>query len=358
MSLINQVLRDLDKRQGTPAPAALKATAGPLPPAAGQRAKRWALGAGVTLAAIVIGGWAQGSLRWPVAEATPSVAATSPAPAVVPAPVVPPQPVPAPVPTPAPMPVALQPFASPPAAAELRAAVDAPRKAVVAMAAPRARAAAIPPVQPESVAAPVRTEARIDKRSTDRTPRERAEAQYQRGVTAHQAGQIDESAIAFLAALREDPGHAPARLAQAGLLIGQSRTDEAQALLRDGLAVTPQQPALTLMLARLLADRHELEAALELLQAAAPGAAQNAEYQGVYGALLQRANRHADAAGRYGAALRLSPGQSRWWMGLGMSLAALGDADAAREAFTRAKATGQLSPEAHQYVDARLKQLM
>jgi MSHA biogenesis protein MshN len=364
MSLINQVLRDLDKRQAPPAAATLKATARPAVPGAGQRARRWALGAAATLAAVAIGGWAQGHLRWP---ATPTDSAMAAAPVVppvppmaaAPAPVAPVAETPAPT---APMPVALAPFASPPDPSAVPPAAG-PRAAIVAMAAPRARPLPHPeaPAQPAAPApAPVvaKADTRIDKRNADRTPRERAEAHYQRGVSAHQAGQIDDSAQAFVAALREDPSYTPARLAQAGVLIGQSRADEALALLRDGLAVTPQQPNLTLMLARLQADRHELEAALATLQAAAPQAMQNAEFQGVHAALLQRADRHGEAAERYSAALRLSPSHSTWWMGLGISLAAIGNADAAREAFARAKATGQLSPDANQYVDARLRQLL
>jgi len=72
MSLLNQVLRNLDQRQATPAAAAvapaaptLKPAARPALPGAGQRARRWILGGLATAAAVVAGGMAQGNLSWP-----------------------------------------------------------------------------------------------------------------------------------------------------------------------------------------------------------------------------------------------------------------------------------------------------
>jgi MSHA biogenesis protein MshN len=75
-------------------------------------------------------------------------------------------------------------------------------------------------------------------------------------------------------------------------------------------------------------------------------------------AIFQRAGRHAEAADGFGAALRASPQQGVWWMGLGISLAADGRTALAREAFGRARASGTLSPELSRYVDSRLRQLM
>lgn len=361
MSLLNQVLRDLDQRQAPGAPATVKAAAPrPLAPSAGQRAMRWALGAAATLAAIVAGGWAQGSIQWPAKRAEPAVAAApvTPVMPVTPiavAPVVPASAVPVSLPTPAAAPLAVT-TPSPVAARE-------PAAVQVAIAAPTMRskpvAAPKPADEPPQVAA-AKPEARIELRSAARSPQERAEAQYQRGVTAHQAGQINDSASAFTAALREDPRHAGARVAQAGLLIGQSRHDEALALLKEGIALAPAQPQLALMLARMQAERQDWAAAAETLKAASPHAAPNAgdgaEFHGLHAAILQRAGRHAEAVEKYGLALRLAPGRSVWWMGLGISLEEIGQADTARAAFQRARSIG-LPEGAAGYVDARLKQL-
>ncbi len=365
MSLINQVLRDLDKRRAATAaaPAAVKTPRPAAAPSALQRARRWGLGIALTTTAVVAGGVAQGSIHWP-GRVTPTVAAVTPAPMQMPVVAVPaatPEPV-----RPAEASAAVAPTTVTPAAREPSAPVP------LAVAAPTLRPAFVSP-RSEPKARPVpatefaasataiatpKLEPRIDKRMASRTPQERAEAHYQRGVTAHQAGQINDSADAFMAALREDARYAPARQAQAGLLIGQSRQDEALALLQEGITLSPQQPTLALMLARLQAERQDLSAAAETLKAASGNATNNAEYQGFHAAILQRAGRHAEAAEKFSAALRLAPANSVWWMGLGISLAASDQNAAAREAFMRAKTTGSLPPEAGQYVELRLRQML
>lgn len=365
MSLINQVLRDLDKRRAitAAAPAAVKASSLPsVAPSALQRARRWGLGLAITATAVVAGGVAQGSIHWPGRVARP----VTPMPASV-------AQVPEVAPVPEAAPVAIAPPAAPPevktetpppAAAVLQAvALPTTRPTVInsPRSEPRARPVVVPDLAAPAAAAAAltpRLEPRIDKRMASRTPQERAEAHYQRGVTAHQAGQINDSADAFMAALREDARYAPARQAQAGLLIGQSRHDEALALLQEGIALSPQQPTLALMLARLQAERQDLSAAADTLKAAGGNATHNAEYQGFHAAILQRAGRHAEAAEKFSAALRLAPANSVWWMGLGISLAASDQTAAAREAFMRAKTTGALPPEAGQYVELRLRQML
>ncbi|GAB4557825.1 MAG: tetratricopeptide repeat protein [Rhizobacter sp.] len=366
MSLINQVLRDLDQRRAVTAaaPAAVKTSFPPAAPSALQRARRWGLGIAITATAVVAGGVAQGSIDWPGRTATPAAAVTPmPAAVVDAAPVVPP--------VVAAVPVAVAPPEVPPAArseapspvAPVLLAVAAPTVRSPLISSPRSEPKARPivtaaPAAPTAALAAPKLEPRIDKRMASRTPQERAEAHYQRGVTAHQAGQINDSADAFMAALREDARFAPARQAQAGLLIGQSRHDEALALLHEGIALSPQQPTLALMLARLQAERQDLSAAADTLKAASGNATNNAEYQGFHAAILQRAGRHGEAAEKFSAALRLAPANSVWWMGLGISLAASDQSAAAREAFMRAKTTGALPPEAGQYVELRLRQML
>ena len=355
MSLLNQVLRDLDQRQAPGAPAVAKAAAPrALAPSAGQRAMRWGLGLVATLAAIAVGGWAQGSIRWPAKAADTPVAV---APVAAPRPVTPAPALPAPAPVAAvPTPAAATPEPStvaPAAPAAVQVAVAAPttRSKPVARREPAADASAMATAKPEP---------RIELRTAARSPQERAEALYQRGVTAHQAGQLNDSAAAFTAALREDPRHAAARVAQAGMLISLSRPDDAMALLKEGLALAPAQAQLALMLARLQAERQDWATAAETLRAASAHVAANsiegAEFHGFHAAILQRAGRHGEAVEKYGVALRLAPNRSVWWMGLAISLEEIGQADTARAAFQRAKSIG-LPEGAAGYVDARLKQL-
>jgi MSHA biogenesis protein MshN len=127
-------------------------------------------------------------------------------------------------------------------------------------------------------------------------------------------------------------------------------------LLQDGLGLTPGHAGLATLLGRMLAERGEWQSALEALNTAAI-ASPSAEDHALRAAVLQHLDRHTEAAEHFTAALRSTPGNSVWWMGLGISLAAQGHADSARQAFNRARSGGNLSPEVAAYVEQRLQHL-
>ena len=342
MSLINQVLRDLDQRRAAPAAAspAVRTT-----PASRSRRGAWMVIAGVATLGIAASAVAWSSLG---SRPAPTMPAPSAPVAAAPAPLTPVVVVTAPAPVAAPSPASPASSTSQPRMEPRREPASDLRVAVAAPTAPK------PIARDEG--APV-GEPRIEKRAPSRTARERADAAYQRGVAAHQQGQLDDAAAAYAAALREEPSLASAREALAGVLIAQGRADDAQAVLVEGVARTPQHTGLALMLARLLAERGELQRAAGVLEGA-PITSASAEEHALRAAILQRLGRHAEAAEGYATALRTTPNQGVWWMGLGISLAAEGRNGSAREAFSRARATGTLAPELGRYVEQRLRQLL
>jgi MSHA biogenesis protein MshN len=329
MSLINQVLRDLDQRRADagPVPTAVRT----LPPRRGER-RAWRIVV-IAIGGLAAVGGAAGMAAWSLLQGPSQAVPHAPAPVA-----------------------AAVPRASTPVVI-----VTAPAASAVAAPSPARveRVVALAPVVAASApaeAASAATETRIEKRIPTRTARERAEAHYQRAVAAHQQGQLGDAAAAYAAALREEPALAAARQALAGLSLAEGRHVEAQSLLSDGVALHPQDAALAMMLARLHAERGELQAAADVLQAA-PTFGASADDLAFRAAILQRLNRHGEAAEHFTAALRVTPHNGVWWMGLGMSLAAEGRTDVAREAFNRARGSGSLSPELAQYVEQRLRAL-
>jgi MSHA biogenesis protein MshN len=385
MSLINQVLQDLDRRHanGGAMPAAVKTMAAP----SGARPWRLAVIAGAVL--LVAGGSA--ALAWSMAARStqPSQAVHVAVPTVVAAPaptpvVVVTTPASAPAASTATPALASTPTAVPAAVALMTPAASLasgtaetlPQKSVakaepanVPAKSPRAvqtadaadvspTVVALAPTSAVKPAAPVVAmgEPRIEKRTPGRTAHERAEAEYQRGVSLHQAGQYAEAAAAYTAALREESSLVAARQALAGAMINQGKVEDARAVLTDGLAMAPHHLGLAMMLARLHVERGELQRAAEVLQPT-DAASMSAEDHAFRAAVLQRINHHAEASDHFAAALRTVPNNSVWWMGLGISQAADGHGDNAKEAFNRARSSGGLTPELAQYVEQRLRQL-
>ena len=197
----------------------------------------------------------------------------------------------------------------------------------------------------------------IDKQIHTSTPAARAEHDFREATQLLNQGRVAEAIDGYMAALRQDPGHAAARQALVSLLLENRRIEEAQQFLQEGLNLHPERTAYAILLARIQVARGDVKGAHELLRRYAGGAANDAEYHAFDAALLQRLGRHKEAVASYQAALRLAPHTALWLMGMGISLQAENDQAAALDAFRRAKAAGGLSPELIAFVDQRMKQL-
>jgi MSHA biogenesis protein MshN len=344
MSPINKMLKDLDARAGQPGAEPLPADVRPVA-APGQRGPvlRAALAGGVLLAVGAgVAGWKMLQTA-PVPTAAPVVMAAAPAPArtavvvdmpaaapvqvVDVAPAAPtPEPEPASAPAPAPAPRRAAPVATP------STAKPAPRTVSVAQNAPVMPAAG----------------------RTD-TPSQRAENAYRRALGVLEDGRVTEAIATLQAGLQIDPRHEAARQTLVGLLIEAGRPDDAMRQLQAALAIDARQPALAMLLARLQLERGG--PAIGTLTRTLPYATGNGEYHAFLAGVLQREGRAHEAAEHYQAALKRSPGNGVWWMGLGIALQAdKRDAEAVA-AFARAQASGTLSPELQAFVERRLGQL-
>lgn len=207
--------------------------------------------------------------------------------------------------------------------------------------------------QPETAPIPVV----INKQVKDFTPQQRAENEYRKALQAHQQGRTNEAISGMEQALQLDAHHAAARQTLIGLMLESKRQDDAIRLAREGLGLDSSQPGLAMIFARLQVERGELRSAIETLERTLPHAADRADYHAFLAALLQRDERHKQAAERYMIALQKAPQNGVWWMGLGISLQAENRVKEAQDAFKRAKASNSLSPELQAFVDAKLSQL-
>jgi MSHA biogenesis protein MshN len=202
---------------------------------------------------------------------------------------------------------------------------------------------------------PAAAPGKIDRRSNT-SSRNRAESEFRRAVNLVNQGRIAEGMDGFRHALESDPGHETARQTLVALLIEAKRVDEAALSLQEGLAVTGNT-GFAMLLARIMVESNDIPTALIVLQRHAAPPDRNPDFHAFAGALYQRLDRHKEAIEQYQAALRLAPSAGVWWLGLGISLQAVGQLKDALEAFTRAKSAGNLAPDLLSFVDQRLRQL-
>jgi len=189
------------------------------------------------------------------------------------------------------------------------------------------------------------------------SPMQQADAEYRKGVQAQQQGRIPEAIAAYESALRGNENHEAARLAMAALLQQNGQQAAAERILQAGLRMKPLHLSYAMALARMQLERDQLDLAVDTLQQHLDAAAENADFQAFCAALLQRQNRHADAIKHFQIALQISPRNGVWRMGYAISLQAEGRNEDAKLAYKQALATHTLTPELTAFVQQKLSGL-
>ncbi len=354
MSIINQMLRDLDARHAsTNERAGLPAGLRTLPPERSRPVWPWLLLFGALIAGVV-GAWFLLGQTPASAPAIPPALVTAAPQAATPPPATPPAPV-VETPVPAPVQPAISP-ATPPEPKPVIAPVPAPKpvpapvpvvKAVIEKPAPTVAPTPAP-------VAPV-GEARIDKQPKGIPAHELAEAEYRKGMQAAGSGDHVAAIPALRRALDIEPRHAKARQALLSVLASSRQWEEVKQVAQSGLALDPARTGWATILARLQHEQGDTEGAVKTLETHAVYAAGDADYQGLFAFLLQKRQRFAEAVQRYQAALALRPAEGRWWYGLGLALEGAGRLDEAKTAFGKARDTGNLSADMLGSVEQKLK---
>ncbi len=212
------------------------------------------------------------------------------------------------------------------------------------------------PAQAALAGDPAAPPGKIDRRSNT-SSRNRAETEFRRAVDLVNQGRIAEGMDGFRRALEIDPGHEAARQTMVALLLEAKRVDEAAVSLQEGLAVNTENTGFAMLLARIMVESNDIPTALFVLQRHAAPADRNPDFHAFAGALYQRLDRHKEAIEQYQAALGLAPSAGVWWLGLGISFQAVERPKEALEAFTHAKSAGNLAPNLLDFVEQRLRQL-
>jgi MSHA biogenesis protein MshN len=205
--------------------------------------------------------------------------------------------------------------------------------------------------------APAVAKAEIQKEVRQPSPRDLAENEYRKATALLHQRRLADSQEGFQAALNIYPGHLGARQALVGLLLESRKPDEAERLLQEGLAIAPAQSGFAMTLARLQVNRGDAVLAVATLKKGLEHVQGGADYLAFLGALLQRLGRHEEAIEQFQAALRVRPASGVWWLGLGISLQAANRTADAQEAYRRARTSSDLSPELTAFADQRLRQL-
>jgi MSHA biogenesis protein MshN len=180
---------------------------------------------------------------------------------------------------------------------------------------------------------------------------------YQTAINEIRAGLQVKAAETLRGVLAIKPDHHAAREALAGVLVNTGRSADVIALMREGLAVDPTASSFAKLLARLLIDRGEQEAAIQTLENHRPTLTDDPDYHAMLAALYQRSQRNTEAAALYRQLVQAYPNRSVWWIGYGIASEANNNREQAVLAFRRARQLPGMSQQMRQFVDQRLASL-
>ncbi|MDT8386974.1 MAG: hypothetical protein RQ736_05635 [Thiogranum sp.] len=119
--------------------------------------------------------------------------------------------------------------------------------------------------------------------------------------------------------LSEFPRHHAARAQLAALLVAAQSAGAAEQLLAEGLQDAGQEVALAKPYAQLLIAGDKPEAARAVLDTAIAGGRADAEAYALRAAILHQLEQHVEAAQDYRQALRRAPENAIWWVGLAVA---------------------------------------
>ncbi|MEQ1661517.1 MAG: tetratricopeptide repeat protein [Thiobacillus sp.] len=128
-------------------------------------------------------------------------------------------------------------------------------------------------------------------------------------------------------------------------------TSSAIEVLKEGFRLS-HDLQLVLALGKLLAETGQ---SAEAIQALTQGqSVARASDHALMGSLLARTGQHEGAVVAFRRALAQDATRGGWWLGLGVSLEALGQPDGARDAFAQAREHGQFNADVMQFLNQRL----
>ncbi len=151
------------------------------------------------------------------------------------------------------------------------------------------------------------------------------------------------------------PEHEVARKQLAALWYGKKEYQNAINLLSQGIALAPQAEEMRLMSARIYFEQGQAQAALNLLVPASNS--NSVELQALLASVAAEVNEHNQASSAYQKLLAIEPHVGRWWLGLAVSLDSQGQFSQASNAYRQAMATGNLSSNTMQFARQRLVEL-
>lgn len=187
-------------------------------------------------------------------------------------------------------------------------------------------------------------------------PEQEVNVLIQRAVDHEQKGRLNEALAMLRQALTIYPQSEDARQLLAAYLFESRQEAEAVSVLQAGIKQFPAQVGLPKSLARWQLAHGQAEAVLQTLKPVASALAQDAESQWMLAMAYQQIGQHAAALPHFERATLLRPGHAQWMVAYAISLQAVGQNAQALQHLQQAQSL-PLSERLLEFVTQRIRQL-
>ncbi|MGB1263781.1 MAG: tetratricopeptide repeat protein [Cognaticolwellia sp.] len=187
------------------------------------------------------------------------------------------------------------------------------------------------------------------------SPEALAAAKISQAEQAMERNDIVKAESLFEEVLLVMPEHKTARKQLAALWYGKKSYQAAVNLLSQGIALAPQDQAMRIMSARIYYQQGQASQAYNILSPLKHN--MNIELQALLANTAAELNEHEHALSAYKKLTTLEPGVGRWWLGSAVSLDSLGKFAPARAAYKQAIVRNNLSTSAREFARQRLIEL-
>ncbi len=186
-----------------------------------------------------------------------------------------------------------------------------------------------------------------------------AEIAYNKGYKLLQQGRMHQGKQFLREALSLYIPHIKAREMLAGIHIKSGRFINAAELLKEGVSVVPDYPLFAQLYARVLLEQNNPQLAIKILNRGSASASMNVQpdYFALLAATYQRVKNHEKAIDIYLQLVKVRPNAGIWWLGLGISLEKSGKKKEALDAYQRAQKTGSLKAGLVKFTNNRVSAL-
>jgi len=187
------------------------------------------------------------------------------------------------------------------------------------------------------------------------SPKDLAKQKFSRAEQAILGNNINKAEQLLEEILLLEPEHKPARKQLAALWFGRKSFQPALNLLSQGIAFSPQDSEYRLMQARIYLNQGQKSSALQILMVLADSS--NVEYQALLANTAQQQGQFPQAITAYQQLVKLQENKGRWWLGLAIAFDSNSQFIKAEQAYQMAINQQNLSASAAGFARKRLTEL-